>query len=246
VSVTIAGNLRADDGPITKLGSGTLVLNGTSGDLTVSAGTLAGTGTAGNLTIESTSVLSPGLSIGTMRVDGAATIAGTIRVDMGQGPENMDRLIATEHAELMPGSRLIIQAIENLRDVDSGQYDHFRTVLVARDVVGSFTQTTPAEMPVYSDNHLGHGVFLEGIVLRDGDADARRLDAHLFQAAAGDATGDGRFDQPDIVQILAAGKYRTGQSATWEEGDWNGDGLFDAHDIILALQSGLYLRGPYA
>jgi hypothetical protein len=58
--------------------------------------------------------------------------------------------------------------------------------------------------------------------------------------------------------VSQAGKYLTGESATWGEGDWNnapggipgnpppGNGLFDQQDIIAALQSGVYLTGPYA
>jgi len=59
-------------------------------------------------------------------------------------------------------------------------------------------------------------------------------------AAAGDANRDGRFDQADIVAMLAAGKYQTGQPATWADGDFTGDGVFDQNDLVMALQSGHY------
>jgi hypothetical protein len=62
----------------------------------------------------------------------------------------------------------------------------------------------------------------------------------------GDANEDLEFDPRDIEQLLQAGKYLTGQPATWSEGDFNGDGLFDRLDIIFALQTGNYLQGPYA
>jgi len=65
-------------------------------------------------------------------------------------------------------------------------------------------------------------------------------------AAPGDVNGDFQFDQVDIVQVLQAAKYLTGQRATWEEGDWNDDGVFDQLDIVAALQTGNYLQGPYA
>ena len=73
----------------------------------------------------------------------------------------------------------------------------------------------------------------------------------------GDADQDLDFDQLDLVQVLAASKYLTGQVATWGEGDWNGapggqpgsapygDGFFDQSDIIAALAGNIYLRGPY-
>jgi hypothetical protein len=60
---------------------------------------------------------------------------------------------------------------------------------------------------------------------------------------AGDANRDFQFDQLDIVQVLQAAKYLTGQPATFEQGDWNGDGVFDQLDIVAALQTGNYLRG---
>ena len=75
---------------------------------------------------------------------------------------------------------------------------------------------------------------------------------------AGDANQDFSFDQRDIVQVLQAGKYLTGELATWGEGDWDGapsgtfgsppagNGLFDQRDIVAALQSNTYLSGPHA
>jgi hypothetical protein len=74
---------------------------------------------------------------------------------------------------------------------------------------------------------------------------------------AGDANQDYRFDQLDIVRAMSAGKYLTGQPATWGNGDWNaapggsvgqppvGDGLFNQLDLVAALASGNYLQGTY-
>jgi probable HAF family extracellular repeat protein len=75
---------------------------------------------------------------------------------------------------------------------------------------------------------------------------------------AGDADQNLQFDQLDLVNVLAAAKYLTGQPATWGEGDWDGapggtpgnppsgDGVFDQTDIIWALAPAHYLTGPYA
>ena len=66
---------------------------------------------------------------------------------------------------------------------------------------------------------------------------------------AGDADMDLEADQLDVVMVLQAGKYLTGESATWGEGDWDGapggeqgnpppgDGYFDQLDIIAAFGS---------
>jgi hypothetical protein len=62
----------------------------------------------------------------------------------------------------------------------------------------------------------------------------------------GDSNGDGRFDQQDIVAVLQAGKYRTGQVATFAEGDWNGDRFFDQLDILAALQTDRYVADAMA
>jgi hypothetical protein len=68
----------------------------------------------------------------------------------------------------------------------------------------------------------------------------------------GDASRDLNFDQLDLVQVLQANRYLTGEPATWGEGDWNGgpggwwgsppvgDGVFDQKDIVAALQGGSY------
>lgn len=74
----------------------------------------------------------------------------------------------------------------------------------------------------------------------------------------GDANQDLSFDQQDIVQVLRAGKYLTGEPANWAEGDWNsapggypgnppqGDGVFNQLDIVAALLAGTYGNGSYA
>lgn len=62
-------------------------------------------------------------------------------------------------------------------------------------------------------------------------------------AYAGDADKDGDFDSQDLVVVFIAGKYETGQAATWEQGDWNEDGVFNSSDLILALQGGHYEDG---
>jgi hypothetical protein len=75
---------------------------------------------------------------------------------------------------------------------------------------------------------------------------------------AGDADQDLDFDQLDLVRVSIAGKYLSGQAATWGDGDWDGapggspgsppagDRVFNQVDIIAALNAGKYLTGPYA
>jgi hypothetical protein len=66
------------------------------------------------------------------------------------------------------------------------------------------------------------------------------------EAHAGDVNLDRQFDTLDIVAVLQAGKYRSGEIASWADGDWNDDFVFDQRDIVAALTTGAYLTGPYA
>ena len=96
---------------------------------------------------------------------------------------------------------------------------------------------------------------ISGIILRQTESFGGGAGPIL---QAGDADRDLDFDQLDLVKVQIAGKYLTGQAATWGDGDWNGapggnvdappvgDGLFNQLDIIAAVGNGLYLAGPYA
>ncbi|MGI9177566.1 MAG: autotransporter-associated beta strand repeat-containing protein [Pirellulales bacterium] len=64
-------------------------------------------------------------------------------------------------------------------------------------------------------------------------------------AAAGDVTMDGMVDVLDAADLLAAGKFNSAASATWQQGDFNYDGLFDALDLAAMLTGGLLDQGSY-
>ena len=74
----------------------------------------------------------------------------------------------------------------------------------------------------------------------------------------GDADLNKEFGTADIVAVLGAGLFESGQAATWEQGDWNGapnpanrypgpppagDGLFTTGDIVAALGGGNFEEG---
>jgi hypothetical protein len=61
----------------------------------------------------------------------------------------------------------------------------------------------------------------------------------------GDADLSGEFTSGDLITMLVAGKYETGNPATWSEGDSNGDGTFNSSDLVADLGDGGYERGPY-
>ncbi len=60
----------------------------------------------------------------------------------------------------------------------------------------------------------------------------------------GDANLDGEFNSGDFVGVFTAGKYETGEAASWESGDWNADLRFDSGDFVAAFSQGGYELGP--
>ncbi len=66
----------------------------------------------------------------------------------------------------------------------------------------------------------------------------------LKKTYIGDADLNGEFNSADFVQVFVAGKYESGQSASWDEGDWSGDQLFDSSDFVAAFVDGGYELGP--
>jgi autotransporter-associated beta strand protein len=64
-------------------------------------------------------------------------------------------------------------------------------------------------------------------------------------AATGDANLDGCVDVLDVASILDAGRFNTGDTATWSEGDFNYDGVVDILDLAGFLSSQLVDAGRY-
>jgi autotransporter-associated beta strand protein len=64
-------------------------------------------------------------------------------------------------------------------------------------------------------------------------------------AALGDTNLDWQVDILDSANILTAGKFNTGVSATWFEGDFNYDGLVNVLDVADFITTGLYNQGSY-
>jgi autotransporter-associated beta strand protein len=64
-------------------------------------------------------------------------------------------------------------------------------------------------------------------------------------AAPGDTNLDWQVDVLDAANVLTAGKFNTGDPATWAEGDFNYDGVVDVLDAADFITTGLYNDGPY-
>ncbi|NBW96428.1 MAG: hypothetical protein EBR28_06780 [Planctomycetia bacterium] len=65
-------------------------------------------------------------------------------------------------------------------------------------------------------------------------------------AAQGDTNLDGEVDLVDLQNMLASGRYGSGQAGVWADGDFNYDGAVDLTDLQDVLASGVYGRGAYA
>ena len=118
---------------------------------------------------------------------------------------------------------------------------------------------TPEDLP--PTDLFGHAVGIDGNRVVVGAEFEEAVYVYTLtlplRLVAGDADQDLDFDQFDLVQVLTAGKYLTGQPATWGEGDWDGapggspgdppagDGIFDQRDIVAALQTNTYLTEPF-
>ncbi len=83
----------------------------------------------------------------------------------------------------------------------------------------------------------------DGVVDFAGDRIAWLHD--LKVTYVGDADLDGLFDSQDFVTVFVAGKYETGEQATWGEGDWNADLFFDTGDFVAAFVDGGYEAGAF-
>lgn len=60
----------------------------------------------------------------------------------------------------------------------------------------------------------------------------------------GDSNLDGEFNSSDFVQVFTAGKFESGEAASWADGDWNGDGVFGSGDFVSAFTDGGFEIGP--
>jgi hypothetical protein len=77
-------------------------------------------------------------------------------------------------------------------------------------------------------------------------ADLKIMVHDIAKTYFGDANGDREFNSTDLIKILQAGLYETGQPATWSTGDFDANGIFESTDLIVALTDGGYELTPTA
>lgn len=102
-----------------------------------------------------------------------------------------------------------------------GKVDRNDFALVAS--MNRFNQTaTPDQGDVNNDGIFD--ILDVAIMLAGVDDSASRV---------GDANRDGMVDALDVAQVMAAGKFATGQAANWEDGDFDGDGKVTDDDMSM-------------
>jgi hypothetical protein len=84
---------------------------------------------------------------------------------------------------------------------------------------------------------------LNGDNLVNGD-DVNVWISDLYKSYPGDLNLDKEFSSADLVDMLAAGTYESGQPSKWSTGDFNGDGITNSGDLVTALAGGGYEQGP--
>ena len=127
----------------------------------------------------------------------------------------------------------VLSLRSNVRLSEPGS--HSITVLEGSAIEGSIAPPL--------NEHYGAGQFFQGINVSDSS-----VSVDIFQAAAGDANGDGVFNSLDLLAVLEAGEFEdeVAANSSWTTGDWNLDGDFNREDIVAALTSGSYQQGPFA
>ncbi len=105
VTATIEANLQAEtvDHSLRKLGTGTLLVDGTAGQTVVKSGTLGGEGTLDYLTVKADATVAPGASIGMLEITNSLVLEtdSTLAIELaGSNIGEFDRLIVGGTASL--------------------------------------------------------------------------------------------------------------------------------------------------
>jgi len=235
-TLTVAGPITGP-GRLTKSGSGTLVLSGSSnyvGTTTVSSGTLVVsgmvTGTAAVSVIAgATIVLASGNALATRPLTvssfGTATLSPYLQTTVGGLNPNAGGLVDVGNGMVTVTSGLTVENM--LTAITAGSNGGTWT-----GTSGITSSTAAADSAAGSPRAVGW--------LDNGDGSLT-----VAYAAPGDTNLDWSVDVLDTANFLALGKFDTGSPATWREGDFNYDGIVDILDADAFVSTGLFNAGNY-
>jgi fibronectin-binding autotransporter adhesin len=235
-TLTVGGPISGA-GRLTKSGSGTLVLTGSSsyvGTTTVSSGTLVVsgvvTGTAAVSVIAgATIVLASGNALATRPLTvssfGTATLSPYLQTTVGGLNPNAGGLVDVGNGMVTVTSGL---TVENMLTAITAGYSGGTWTGTS----GITSSTAAADSAAGSPRAVGW--------LDNGDGSLT-----VAYAAPGDTNLDWSVDILDTANFLALGKFDTGSPATWLEGDFNYDGFVDILDADAFVSTGLFNAGNY-
>ena len=235
-TLTVGGPITGP-GRLTKSGSGTLVLSGSSsyaGTTTVSSGTLVVsgmvTGTAAVAVLAgATIVLASGNALATRPLTvssfGTATLSPYLQTTVGGLNPNAGGLVDVGNGMVTVTSGL---TVENML-----------TAITAGSNGGTWTGTSGITSSTAAVDSAA------GSPRAVGWLDNGNGSLTVAYAAPGDTNLDWSVDILDTANFLALGKFDTGSPATWREGDFNYDGFVDILDADAFVSTGLFNAGNY-
>ena len=235
-TLTVAGPITGP-GRLTKSGSGTLVLSGSSsyaGTTTVSSGTLVVsgmvTGTAAVSVIAGATIV---LASGNAPATRPLTVSSF-------GTATLSPYLQTTVGGLNPNAGGLVDVGNGMVTVTSGlTVENMLTAITAGYNGGTWTGTSGITSSTAAVDSAAGSPRAVGW-LDNGDGSLT-----VAYAAPGDTNLDWSVDILDTANFLALDKFDTGSPATWREGDFNYDGIVDIFDAAAFVSTGLFNAGNY-
>ena len=215
VEATIDATLSAEssDHSIRKLGSGTLIVNGSVGQTAVKEGTLGGRGTLEFLTVRDGGTVAPGASLGILSVNESFTMhpGALLEIELN-GTDNSDPLAAQYDQVIAGGSieaagALTVTLFDDGTPFSPADGDSFTILSADDDITGSFSSVSLPEL-------------LDGLVWEVDLADGKSLQITAASTLRSDFNGDGEVDAADYV----IWRKQVGQSGAGLLADGTGPG----------------------
>ncbi len=235
-TLTVAGPITGP-GRLTKSGSGTLVLTGSSnyvGTTTVSSGTLV---VSGMVTGTAAVSVIAGATIVLASENALATRPLTVS---SFGTATLSPYLQTTVGGLNPNAGGLVDVGNGMVTVTSGlTVENMLTAITAGYNGGTWTGTSGITSSTAAVDSAAGSPRAVGW-LDNGDGSLT-----VAYAAPGDTNIDWSIDILDAANFLALGKFDTGSPATWLEGDFSYDGIVDILDAADFFSTGLFDAGNY-
>jgi len=209
-------------------GTGPITISSTGSGKVIFAG--AGSTHSGTVTIQSRE----------LQLAGASALAASMIVPVAGGTMTLSPYQMVTIGGLDPNAGGLTDVGSGLVTVSGGlSAANLVTAILAGRGDGSWTGTSGiTSSTAAADIALGASRAVGWLDNGDGSL-------AFAYAAPGDTNLDWQVDVLDAANVLASGKFNTGDPASWAEGDFNYDGVVDVLDAADFITTGLYNAGPY-